>query len=101
VFVITASAVVETLAVLDAAAVALEQVTQIFDAQSLPPSPWPAEVLLGTVCFHLAGPKTAQRFVARRDLTPARFASLLADATSPPTAPDESGEAIRETRLQV
>ena len=100
IFAITATAIVEAAAVVDAPAVALDDILQVVDAP-LPPSPWPADVLLGLACFHLTGPKSGRRFAARADLTDEVCASLIAEATRPRAAREDSGEAIRETRIEA
>ena len=101
IFAITAEAIDEVAGVIDAASALLEEVLRAVAAPASR-SPWPSEVLLGTACYHIASPKTGHRVIAAANLTAETFAVALADAARPRSvATDESGEAIRETRLQV
>lgn len=64
---------------------------------------WPREVLLGFACHHLGGSKSASRFIPADRIDPDAFQQALADAMKPASArkADETGDAVRETRLDV
>lgn len=101
-FLVDASSICEIVGIIDAQRASFEELVPLLSKTSSAPSAWPAEVLLGTACFHLAGAKSGHRFVAARDLTAERLASMLAEAAKPrAAAADDSGQPIRETRLQV
>jgi hypothetical protein len=100
IFAITANAIIEAAAVIDASAASLDDVLQAVDVTALP-SLWPGDVLLGLACYHLTGPKSGRRFVARSDLTRETLATLVADAIKPRATKEDSGEAIRETRIET
>lgn len=100
VFMITDHFIVEAIDIADPKTATLRDTLSALDAVQ-PPSLWPPEVLLGLASFHLAGSKSGHRFIARQDLTSEKFDALVADACKPRAAKEESGEPIRETRLET
>ena len=92
---------IEEVAGIREASTSLNEIRAAMRRASLAPSPWPSEVLLGTACHHLAGAKTAARFVAADKLDDSMLQTMLRAAMKVEASPDESTEAVRETRLQV
>lgn len=99
IFVLTASALGEIAAVTDPA-LTLDDLQDRL-GRPTPTSAWPSDVRLGLACYHLASPKAGHRFVARQQLTPDAFATMLADAMKPRVSKEDSGEAVRETRIEA
>lgn len=98
-FLATIDGVAEVAAVLDEAT-PLDDVAAVLYRASVPHSAWPRDLLLGTLCFHLAGAKTAARFI-ERDRLDATALRVMLKAAMKVEAKVDDAEPVRETRLQA
>ena len=98
-FLVTLDGVAE-LAAICAETTPIADVESVIDRALVARSPWPADVLLGTICFHLAGAKSSARFVERNRLDADSLHALLKAAMKTETK-EADAEPVRETRLQI
>lgn len=99
-FLATATGVAEIAGIVGDAA-PFAAIAELLDRAVVPTSPWPRDLLLGTICFHLGGAKTASRFIERDRLTETTLREMLRAAMKVEAKVDEASEPVRETRLQV
>ena len=100
VWLITAHGAAEIAGVLDAT-LPVDPLAALVAPAHVDASPWPGEVFLGTVCYHLGSAKGSPRFSPLAELSAERLATMLRAAMKIDTATSVDAEPMRETRLQL